>query len=91
MEEIFSLLIQQRTQEATNRILQRLSEQNNNEFVENFIHSLNRLTNEYITVSKEIYPSVLKLIGIENDMLRYSLVLSLKILIVFIFSFPIIS
>jgi len=81
MEEIFSLLTQQRTQEATNRILQRLSEQNNNEFIENFIHSLNRLTNEYITVSKAIYPSVLKLIGIENDMLRYSLVLSLKILV----------
>ncbi|MBN2157199.1 MAG: hypothetical protein JW776_14235 [Candidatus Lokiarchaeota archaeon] len=80
MEEIFTLLGQEKTQTAIDQILERLSEVNNDEFVENLIHNLNRIVAEYPGTIQAIYPALLKLIGIENDVLRYSLILSLKTL-----------
>ena len=80
MEEIFTLLEEDKTQEAIDRILERLGMEGNDEFVEKLIHSLNRINAEYTGVIKAIYAQLLKLIGIENDVLRYSLVLSLKTL-----------
>ena len=80
MEEIFTLLEEEKTQTAIDRILELLSMEGNEEFVEKLINSLNRISAEYKGVIKAIYAQLLKLIGIENDVLRYSLVLSLKTL-----------
>jgi hypothetical protein len=80
MEEIFKLLEEGKTQAAIDHILERLGRDKNDDFVEKLINSLNQISAEYPGVIKAIYAQLLKLIGIENDVLRYSLVLSLKTL-----------
>jgi hypothetical protein len=78
MEDIFKLLEEEKTQSAIDRILDLLAKDDNDEFVEELIHNLNRINAEHSGVIKAIYAQLLKLIGIENDVLRYSLILSLK-------------
>jgi len=80
MEEIFTLLEEEKTQTAIDRIFELLGMEENDDFIETLINSLNRISAEYKGVIKAIYAQLLKLIGIENDVLRYSLVLSLKTL-----------
>ncbi len=81
MEEIFDLLETDQTQKAIDIILERLLADENDEFVELLINNLNRINAEHSEVIKAIYTQLLKLIGIENDVLRYSLILSLKTVI----------
>ena len=81
MEEIFDLLETDQTQKAIDIILERLVVDEKDEFVEILINNLNRINAEHSGVIKAIYAHLLKLIGIENDVLRYSLVLSLKTVI----------
>ena len=81
MEEIFDLLEIDKTQAAIDIILERLGLDGNDEFVEVLINNLNRINAEHSGVIKTIYAQLLKLIGIDNDVLRYSLVLSLKTVI----------
>jgi len=81
MEEIFDLLDTDKTQAAIDIIHECLAQDENDEFVETLINSLNRINAEHSGVIKAIHAQLLKLIGIENDVLRYSLVLSLKTLI----------
>ncbi|TFG21303.1 MAG: hypothetical protein EU530_00725 [Promethearchaeota archaeon] len=81
MEEIFDLLATDQTQKAIDIILERLLAESNDEFIELLINNLNRINAEHSEVIKAIYTQLLKLIGIENDVLRYSLVLSLKTVI----------
>ena len=79
MEEVFRLLDEKEIHKAIEYIYEKLKEKNSKgEFVEDLINHLNKLNEKSEIIIKTIFPSLLKLIGIENDVLRYSLLLSLK-------------
>ncbi len=79
MEEVFRLLEEEHIHSAIEYIYEKLKEKDSKgEFVEDLINHLNKLNEKSEIIFKTIFPSLLKLIGIDNDVLRYSLLLSLK-------------
>jgi len=79
MEEIFKLMDEEQTNSAIELIQEKLKNPAISEdFSEDLINNLNVLNEKSDVIIKTIFPSLLKLIGMDNDVLRYSLVLSLK-------------
>ncbi|MHA1821937.1 MAG: hypothetical protein ACTSU2_16295 [Promethearchaeota archaeon] len=79
MEEIFKLIEEQKIQKAIELIQANLvKEPIDEEFIEQLINNLSRLYAKSKVILKSLLPNLLKLIGIKNDVLRYSLLLDLK-------------
>jgi len=79
MEEIFRLLEEEQIHKAIEYIYEKLKEKDSKgEFVEDLINHLNKLNKKSEIIIKTIFPSLLRLIGIENDVLRYSLFIYMK-------------
>ena len=79
MEEILKLIQEEHTNSAIELIQEKLKDPDiAEEFSEELINNLNRINEESDVIVRTLFPNLLKLIGMENDVLRYSLVLSLK-------------
>jgi hypothetical protein len=79
MASIFQLLDEDKIQSAIDKIKAKLNEkQDSAEFIEQLINNLNRLSAKSNLIMRTLFPELIKLISIDNDVLRYSLVLSLK-------------
>lgn len=79
IEELIHLIEQGKIDEAANKVKERLNKNwENEDYDEILINNLSNLSSKSVDFIKEIFPSLLKLIRINADVLRYSLILSLK-------------
>lgn len=79
IEDIIHLIEQGKIDEAANKVKERLNKNwDNEDYDEILINNLSNLSAKSVEFIKDVFPSLLKLIRINTDVLRYSLILSLK-------------
>jgi hypothetical protein len=77
MEKIFELLDQNQKDQAVKLIIENVSKRDQS-FIEDLVPSLNIIANISVEVVEEIMSSLLAILNFEDDMIRYSLILSLR-------------
>ncbi|MHA1584568.1 MAG: hypothetical protein ACTSVU_00565 [Promethearchaeota archaeon] len=77
MDLIFDLLDKNENDQAIKLIKENLAKREQ-EFIEDFVPGLNIITNTSVEVVVAIMPSLLGILDFEDDVIRYSIILSLK-------------
>lgn len=77
MEQIFEYLDHEQHENAISLIKTMVSKRDQ-QFIEDLVPSLNIIVNVSVKVVEEIMPSLLGILNFEDDMIRYSLILSLR-------------
>ncbi len=77
MEKIFEKLDNNQTEDAVKLIKEQLGKRNQ-DFIEDFIQSLSIITEMERSVVKETMPKLLSILDMEDDVIRYSMIASLK-------------
>ena len=77
MDIIFDLLDKKENKQAIKLIKENLAKREH-EFIEDFVPGLNIITNTSVEVVEAIMPSLLGILDFEDDIIRYSIILSLK-------------
>ncbi|MBD3351782.1 MAG: hypothetical protein GF364_09885 [Candidatus Lokiarchaeota archaeon] len=79
VREILDLIEEEKVNSAIDKIQMYLSDEEvTDDFIEGFINNLNAINDNSPVVLKTILPNLLKLMTIKNDVMRYSLLLTIK-------------
>ncbi len=77
MEEIFALL-DKKDYEAAVQLIKKNLDKRDSKFIEDLVPSLNIITDTAVEVVEKIMPSLLGILNFDDDVIRYSIILSLK-------------
>lgn len=77
MEQIFEYLDEKKYDEAIQLIKENLAKRDQ-EFIEDLVPSLNIITNDSIEVAESIMAPLLGILDIDDDVIRYSIILTIK-------------
>jgi hypothetical protein len=76
MENVFNKIDQKKFQDAINLIKEHISTKMDKKFIEDFVISLNILTENAMEVVDAVIPSLLSILNFDDDVVRYSMIIS---------------